>query len=101
LCKALREQLKPHRWPTFLRLSDELGKLPQLHNQLRCGKLLIYCASQLPYGDGHIGFQLKRRDRKTLSISVCPDLGVEVVAPADASPKFHPASDSHRGQNAR
>jgi predicted metal-dependent hydrolase len=39
---------------------------------------------QLPYGNGHIEFQLARRDRKTLSISVHPNLGVEVIAPVDA-----------------
>lgn len=38
----------------------------------------------LPYGEGLIEFQLERRDRKTLSISVRPDLGVEVIAPLDA-----------------
>lgn len=39
---------------------------------------------QLPYGNECIEFQLTRRERKTLSISVKPDLGVEVVAPVDA-----------------
>jgi predicted metal-dependent hydrolase len=39
---------------------------------------------QLSYGEGLIEFQLERRDRKTLAISVKPDLGVEVVAPVDA-----------------
>jgi predicted metal-dependent hydrolase len=39
---------------------------------------------QLSYGEGLIEFQLERRDRKTLAISVKPDLGVEVVAPIDA-----------------
>lgn len=38
----------------------------------------------LPYGEELIEFQLERRVRKTLSISVRPDLGVEVVAPVDA-----------------
>ena len=40
---------------------------------------------QLPYGSVCIEFQLTRRERKTLSISVKPDLGIEVVAPHDAS----------------
>jgi predicted metal-dependent hydrolase len=39
---------------------------------------------QLSYGEGFIEFQLERRDRRTLAISVKPDLGVEVVAPIDA-----------------
>lgn len=39
---------------------------------------------QLNYGEGFIEFRLERRDRKTLAISVMPDLGVEVVAPVDA-----------------
>lgn len=39
---------------------------------------------RLPYGNESIEFRLTRRDRKTLSISVKPDLGVEVVAPVDA-----------------
>jgi predicted metal-dependent hydrolase len=39
---------------------------------------------QLPYGKERIEFQLIRRDRKTLSISVRPNLGIEVVAPIDA-----------------
>lgn len=38
----------------------------------------------LPYGEELIEFQLERRVRKTLSISVRPDLAVEVVAPVDA-----------------
>lgn len=38
----------------------------------------------LPYGKEIIEFELTRRDRKTLSISVRPDLGVEIVAPIDA-----------------
>lgn len=38
----------------------------------------------LAYGTASIEFQLFRRDRKTLSISVKPDLGIEVVAPFDA-----------------
>jgi len=39
---------------------------------------------QLPYGKEAIEFQLIRRDRRTLSISVRPDLGIDVVAPMDA-----------------
>lgn len=38
----------------------------------------------LPYGTATIQFRLLRRDRKTLSISVTPELDVEVVAPFDA-----------------
>lgn len=38
----------------------------------------------IPYGDGHIGFRLERRDRKTLSISVNPDASIEVIAPINA-----------------
>jgi Predicted metal-dependent hydrolase len=38
----------------------------------------------LDYGKAIIQFRLLRRARKTLSISVAPDLGVEVVAPVDA-----------------
>ena len=36
------------------------------------------------YGDQVIAFALKRRPRETLSISVNPELDVEVVAPTDA-----------------
>lgn len=39
----------------------------------------------IPYGEGRVEFQLKRRARKTLSISVHPDLRVEVIAPVGAS----------------
>jgi predicted metal-dependent hydrolase len=39
---------------------------------------------QLSYGDGFIEFELERRDRKTLAISVTPELNVEVVAPREA-----------------
>jgi predicted metal-dependent hydrolase len=39
---------------------------------------------QLLFGDHVIDFVLERRDRKTLSISVNPNLGVEVAAPVDA-----------------
>ncbi len=39
----------------------------------------------MPYGDGQLRFELERRERKTLSISVKPDMRVEVVAPVDAS----------------
>src|SRR5205823_4483628 len=39
----------------------------------------------LPYGGDHIEFQLVRRDRKTLAISVQPNLMVEVVAPKGTS----------------
>ena len=39
---------------------------------------------RLPYGKVGIEFQLIRRDRRTMSISVRPDLGIEVVAPGDA-----------------
>jgi predicted metal-dependent hydrolase len=37
----------------------------------------------LAYGSENIEFRLLRRDRKTLSISVKPDLSTEVVAPVD------------------
>jgi predicted metal-dependent hydrolase len=40
---------------------------------------------QFSYGDDNIAFRLERRRRKTLAISVKPDLSVEVVAPLDAS----------------
>jgi predicted metal-dependent hydrolase len=40
---------------------------------------------ELGYGDGVIKFTLQRRDRKTLSISVDPQLGVRVSAPAGAT----------------
>jgi predicted metal-dependent hydrolase len=40
---------------------------------------------RLRYGDGVIKFTLRRRDRKTLSISVNPELGVGVSAPVNAS----------------
>ena len=39
---------------------------------------------QLPFGDTILEFRLKRRDRKTLSISVLPDLSIEAIAPMDA-----------------
>lgn len=39
---------------------------------------------EIPYGSRTIGFRLERRARKTLSISVNPDLGIDVVAPLDA-----------------
>lgn len=39
----------------------------------------------LPYGDSVIEFRLERRQRKTMAISVLPDLSVDVVAPVDAS----------------
>lgn len=39
---------------------------------------------EIPYGSGTIGFRLERRARKTLSISVNPDQGIDVVAPLDA-----------------
>lgn len=42
---------------------------------------------ELQFGDLVIAFALERRPRKTLSISVNPELGVEVVAPADAPPE--------------
>lgn len=38
----------------------------------------------LPYGNDRIEFRLLRRERKTLSISVKPDLQIDVVAPVDA-----------------
>lgn len=38
----------------------------------------------IPYGKERITFQLIRRPRKTLAITVHPDLSVEVVAPEDA-----------------
>lgn len=41
-------------------------------------------ALELRYGDGVIEFTLQRRDRRTLSISVDPELGVHVSAPTDA-----------------
>lgn len=37
------------------------------------------------FGSERIGFTLEHRNRKTLAISVCPDLSVEVIAPANAS----------------
>lgn len=37
------------------------------------------------YGQNNIGFSLLRRERKTLEISVYPDMSVEVVAPANAT----------------
>lgn len=40
---------------------------------------------QFDYGTGVIEFTLSRRDRKTLAISVAPNLRVHVVAPAEAS----------------
>lgn len=39
---------------------------------------------QLPYGDTILEFRLERRERKTLSISVLPDMSIEAVAPMDA-----------------
>jgi predicted metal-dependent hydrolase len=39
----------------------------------------------IPYGEDEIAFRLKRRDRKTLAISVNPDASVDVVAPMDAT----------------
>jgi predicted metal-dependent hydrolase len=41
-------------------------------------------ALEVGYGDGVIEFTLQRRDRKTLSISVDPQLRVHVSAPQDA-----------------
>jgi predicted metal-dependent hydrolase len=38
----------------------------------------------VPYGNGEIDFRLKRRQRRTLAISVDPDGSVEVIAPIDA-----------------
>lgn len=38
----------------------------------------------VPYGSGEIAFRLKRRQRKTLAISVDPDASVEVIAPMEA-----------------
>jgi predicted metal-dependent hydrolase len=40
---------------------------------------------QVPYGNERIEFHLSRRPRKTLAITVHPDLRVEVVAPLDAA----------------
>lgn len=40
---------------------------------------------EIPYGSRTIGFRLERRSRKTLSISVKPDLGIDVVAPLEAT----------------
>lgn len=40
---------------------------------------------QVFYGGERIEFTLSRRDRKTLAITVHPDLGVEVIAPQDAT----------------
>jgi len=37
------------------------------------------------YGQQSIDFSVRRRDRKTLAISVLPDLSVEVVSPLDCS----------------
>jgi len=39
---------------------------------------------QFAYGDQRIEYRLERRNRKTLAISVRPDLIIEVVAPFDA-----------------
>lgn len=39
---------------------------------------------RVSYGRNDIDFSLLRRERKTLEISVYPDMSVEVVAPADA-----------------
>ena len=39
---------------------------------------------QLPYGETILEFRLERRNRKTLSISVSPNLSIEAVAPMDA-----------------
>ena len=41
-------------------------------------------ARQVNYGSERIDFLLSRRPRKTLAITVHPDLRVEVVAPLDA-----------------
>jgi hypothetical protein len=38
----------------------------------------------LAYGESVIEFRLVRRERKTMAISVMPDLSVDVVAPVDA-----------------
>ena len=38
---------------------------------------------QFVYGDEEIAFRLERRRRRTLAISVKPDLTIEVVAPLD------------------
>lgn len=40
---------------------------------------------EVAFGQNTITFDLVRRERKTLSISVHPDLAVEVLAPTDAS----------------
>ena len=40
---------------------------------------------EVTFGENNIIFELVRRDRKTLSISVYPNLAVEVLAPNDAS----------------
>ena len=39
---------------------------------------------QVSYGSEQIQFTLHRRERKTMAITVHPDLRVEVVAPTDA-----------------
>lgn len=39
---------------------------------------------RIPYGTDVIEFRLLRRDRKTMSITVTPELSVDVVAPVDA-----------------
>lgn len=39
---------------------------------------------RVPYGENDLEIRLERRDRRTLSISVKPDLSIEVVAPFDA-----------------
>lgn len=40
---------------------------------------------RVTYGRIDIDFSLLRRERKTLEISVYPDMSVEVVAPVDAA----------------
>ena len=45
---------------------------------------MLPVARQVNYGSERIDFLLSRRPRKTLAITVHPDLRVEVVAPLDA-----------------
>ena len=40
---------------------------------------------KIVYGQSTINFSLNRRPRKTLEISVYPDMNVKVVAPFDAT----------------
>jgi len=50
------------------------------------------------YGSKRIGFDLIRRERKTLAISVCPDLRVEVIAPNEAPTEIILEKVQHRSR---